>query len=199
MYQRKVFERYLSVAEERQLFAAVAQFGSALARRDHAWMRLLRHTGIRVGSLAALTVIHARAALKEGYLTVPAIKRSAAGKIYLNRKSRQALQDLLKIRREMGYAEDPDGALVMGREHAGMSVRSFQHRMRHWCKLAGLAVEASQHWWRHTLGKRIMQVSTSTDPRGIVQRALNHSSINSSAVYTFPDRDDYERAMEEVA
>lgn len=199
MYQRKVFERYLTVAEERQLFAAVAQFGSVHARRDHAWMRLLRQTGIRVGSLAVLTTADARAALKEGYLTVRAIKRSSAGKIYLNKKSRQALQDLLKLRREMGYAEDPDGALVMGREHAGMAVRTFQQRMRHWCQVAGLSVEASPHWWRHTLGKRLMQVSTAADPRGIVQRALNHASINSSAVYTFPDRADYEAAMEEVA
>lgn len=199
MYQRKVFERYLTVTEERQLFAAVGRFGDVYARRDHAWMRLLRQTGIRVGSLAALTVIDARAALKEGYLSIGAIKQSSAGKLYMNKKSRQALQDLLKIRREMGYAEDPDAALVMGREHAGMSVRSFQHRMRHWCQVAGLSIEASPHWWRHTLGKRIMQASTSTDPRGIVQRALNHASINSSAVYTFPDRAEYEAAMEEVA
>lgn len=199
MHQRAVFDRYLTVAEERQLLSTISQFACVFARRDHAWMRLLRHTGIRVGSLARLTCFDARQALKEGYLHLRPIKRSPAGKIYLNKRAREALRDLLRLRREMGHAENPDAPLVMSREHAGMSVRSFQHRMRHWVKAAGLNIEASPHWWRHTLGKRLMAQSTADDPRGIAQRALLHASIATSAIYTSPDRETYEASMEEAA
>lgn len=197
MYQRAVFDRYLTVAEEKQLLATVASRAGVLAARDHAWMRLLRHTGIRVLSLARLTCFDARQALRENYLDIAPIKRNDGGKVYINKRARQALQDLLRIRREMGHAEQPDGALVMSREGA-MSVRSFQHRMQHWRDEAGLSVEASPHWWRHTLAKRIMRQSTADDPRGIVQRALLHSDISTSAIYTMPDREAYESALEEA-
>lgn len=198
MYQRAVFDRYLTVAEERALLGTVASRAGALAARDHAWMRLLRHTGIRVTSLARLTCFDARQALRDSYLAVAPIKRSAGGKVYLNKRGRQALLDLLRLRREMGHAEQPEGALIMSREGA-MSVRSFQHRMRQWVRESGLPVDASPHWWRHTLAKRIMRQSTSEDPRGIVQRALLHSDLSTSAIYTMPDREAYEAALEEAA
>lgn len=65
---RAVFERYLTAAEERQLFGYVDQFGGPLAARDAAWMRLMRHTGLRVASVAGLTVADAKAALSTGHL-----------------------------------------------------------------------------------------------------------------------------------
>jgi len=60
-------------------------------------------------------------------------------------------------------------------------------------------VDASPPWWRHTLGKRLMSQSTADDPRGIVQRALLHQDIKTTMVYTRPDRDAYEQAMEEAS
>ncbi len=199
MHDRAVFDRYLTIAEERQLLATVAGRAGVYAARDHAWMRLLRHTGIRVGSAARLTCADVREALRSGYLYVRPIKRSPGGRIYLNRRARQSLTDLLRVRREMGHGEQPEAPLIMSREHAGMSVRSFQHRMRYWVREAGLQVDASPHWWRHTLAKRLMRQSTAADPRGIAQRALLHAHITTSAIYTGPDREDYEMAMEEAS
>jgi len=200
MYQRKIFERYLTVAEEKQLLKAVARVADALAQRDYAWMRLLRHTGIRVVTVSGLTVHDARTALRTGYLQIrPEISKGRrGGTLFMNKGAKRALRDLLSIRRAMGYAEQPDAALVMSRNHRPMSRRSYQSRMRQWCVEAGLDVVASPHWWRHTLAKRLMSQSTADDPRGIVQRALLHSDINTSAIYTMPDREAYEEAMEEV-
>lgn len=201
MNQRRVFERYLKESEERQLFTTLRQFGDLQARRDHAWMRLLRQTGIRVGSLAALTVHDAQLALATKRLALRA--ESAKGghgyDVPVNTKARAALKDLLKVRREQGHAPMPDAPLIMSRNHRGMSIRSFQARMRKWVAAAGLQVEASPHWFRHTLGKRIMERSTSGDPRAIVQHALGHHNIMSTCVYTGPDRDDLDRAMEEAS
>lgn len=201
MYQRKVFERYLTVTEERQLLRTVAKPQDLLSRRDSAWMRLLRHTGIRVGALAGLTVLDARQALKQGRIySRPEISKGEQGyDVYLNRKAREGLTDLLRVRREQGHPDNPDAPLVMSRNHAGMSVRSFQARMRMWVRDAGLDVSASPHWWRHTLSKRILATSTARDPLGIVQAALGHRSRTSTSVYTMPDREDVAQAMEEAS
>lgn len=199
---RKVFDRYLTITEERKLFATVKQFGHILARRDYAWMRFLRQTGLRVGTMSQLTVNDAREALHTHYLQVrPEIaKRGIGGQVYVTQAGRKALTDLLRIRREQGHAEHPDAPLVMSRQEGkGMAVRSYQHRMAMWVRQAGLNVQASPHWFRHTLAKRIMKNSTAQDPRGVVQGALLQRSANSTAVYTMPDREDVEQVLEEVS
>lgn len=197
---RKVFKRYFTVQEERQLFRTVANIANIYARRDLAWMRLLRQTGIRVESLAGLNVYDARLALKTKYLELrPEItKRSQGGRVFLTNKARDAMKDLLRIRKEMGHGENPDDPLIYSRKNRRMSIRSFEDRTRKWCLAAGLDVAGSPHWFRHTLAKRIMQSSTSDDPRGVVQAVLGHRSIHSTSVYTMPDREEIEQAMEEA-
>ena len=198
---RKVFARYFTVQEERTLFSTVGGRADIYSRRDHAWMRLLRQTGIRVESLAGLNQHDATQTLAGKYLELrPEItKRSQGGRIFLTKKARAAVKDLLKIRREMGYAGSPDEPLIYSRKHQRMSIRSFEARTRYWCTEAGLEVQGSPHWFRHTLAKRIMKNSTADDPRGVVQVALGHASINSTSVYTMPDREDVELAMEEAS
>lgn len=199
--QRKVFERYLTEAEEKRLFKTVGQYGDVLARRDCAWMALLRQTGIRVGALAGLTVSDAQAARRSRRLDLRAeiSKGGRAHSVPVNKKADAALRTLLSIRREMGHAQHPDQPLIMSRNHRGMSVRSFQARMQHWVRQAGLDVNASPHWWRHTIAKRAIARSTSTDPLGIVQGILGHADRSSTAIYAAPDREEIRQAMEDVA
>lgn len=195
---RAVFERYLTEREEKQLFAHVAQFESPLAKRDLAWMRLLRQTGLRVGSLAALSVDVARDALAASRLDIAddIAKNEAGYSIPLNTKAVAALRELLRIRRQMGYAEIPGEPLILSTRAQALSVRSFQARMQQWCRDAGLRVNASPHWWRHTLAKRVIARSEARDPLGIVQAALGHRSRESTGIYTLPDREDVARELE---
>ena len=196
---RKVFSRYLTEPEERQLWRCVKQYGDLLSRRDYAWMRLMRHSGIRVGTAAGLTVGHGLAAISIKHLMIEADinKGNSDHSVFMNGSARQAVRDLLKIRREMGYPAMSDQPLIMSRNHRALSVRSYQSRMVHWRNLAELP-EVSPHWFRHTLGKRIMKNSTADDPRGVVQVVLGHEDINTSATYTMPDREEIERIMEEI-
>lgn len=198
---RKAFKRYFTEAEERQLFRTVGNVVDIHARRDYAWMRLLRQTGIRVETLAGLNVHDAQDALASKYLDLrPEItKGNRGGRIFITRKARAAFKDLLAIHREMGHGMATDSPLIFSRKHRRMSVRSFEARTRHWCNMAGLEDSGTPHWFRHTLAKRIMKNSTAEDPRGVVQVALTHASINSTAVYTLPDKEDVERAMEEAS
>lgn len=200
--QRAVFSRYLTEDEEKQLFRFVAQYQCHFARRDHAWMRLLRQTGIRVESCALLTVGDAETALRLGRLRVrPETAKGGRGyEIPTNQEADKALRDLLKVRAEfIGHLDGPDEPLILSRNHRGMSVRSFQARMAEWVKESGLPVEASPHWLRHTLAKRIVKKSTARDPVGIVQIALGQSSRTSTQVYVLPDKEDVARALQEAA
>lgn len=198
---RRVFERYLTHAEEKKLFAAVARFAGVYARRDHAWMTLMRQTGIRVGAMAGLTVGDARQALRTHYLVLDDdhAKGGWGYSVYVGKKARKSLQALLRIRKAMGHGLIPDEPLVVSRHGQGLSVRSFQARMALWRDEAGLDVEASPHWFRHTLAKRILSESTARNPVRIVQLALGHRDDRSTAVYTLPDREDVELAMEEAS
>lgn len=196
-----VFVRYLSEAEEKRLFDHVGALRDLLARRDHAWMRLLRHTGIRIGAVAGLTVDDAREALRDQYLPLDPehAKRRKGGRVFCNDEARKALRDLLAIRREQGHPEIGAQPLIMSRNHRGLSVRSFQARMALWCRAAGLDVQATPHWFRHTLAKRIMRRSSARNPLHIVQGVLGHASPSTSLVYAGPDREEMEQAMQEAS
>lgn len=213
--QRKVFERFLTEPEERQLFRYVQQFKSIYARRDLAAMLVLRHTGIRVGSLVLLTCGQAREALRGGALLLdseqvkggkPAQdgkpRRSRAYAVPCNSKARAALESLLRlVREQLGTQPSDDLKLLLRRgkqRFIGLSVRSMQARMQHWVHESGLQVDASPHWLRHTLAKRLMARSTSSDPQGIVQIALGHANRSATAIYTLPDRQELAQALEDA-
>lgn len=197
MTSRKVFERYLTDVEVAQLLRTIERAAGHLAARDSAWMRLLLYTGIRVGSLAALTVEDARAAIDSKHLLIrPEIAKGGRGyRIHASTKAVRALQDLLRIRRQMEPSPDCS-ALVLARTGEPMSVRSFQARMREWVRASRIPQQASPHWLRHTLAKRVMRRSESTDPLSIAQIALGHSRRHTTAIYTLPDREEVARAME---
>jgi site-specific recombinase XerD len=198
---RKVFDRYLTETQEKALFKAVDGDSSLYARRDAAWMRLLRQTGMRVGSLAGLTVADAREAISAKRLVLrPEIcKRGNGYEVYLNRGAHQALKDLIKVRRDQGFPDIGSEPLIVSRHKQALSIRSLQHRMRYWCGRAGIDERVSPHWFRHTLAKRIMARSTARNPLEIVKHVLGHVSLDSTIVYAAPDKETVQRAMEEAA
>ncbi|MFP4538882.1 MAG: tyrosine-type recombinase/integrase, partial [Dichotomicrobium sp.] len=166
------------------------------------WMQLMRATGIRVGALSRLTVGDARQALAEGRLTIRGAinKRGKTHVVSLRSMGTRALTELLRIRARLGHPNDPAAPLIMSRQGGkGMSVRTYQQRLRQWVLAAGLGVQVTPHWFRHTLAKRMLDNSTSpAKALGIVQRVLGHSDINTTTVYTRPSREDIDRALVEA-
>lgn len=194
---RQVFERYLTDAEVSQLLRTIDRSAGHLAARDSAWIRLLLYTGIRVGTLAAMTVDDATVAVQGRHLLVrpEAAKGGRGYRIHVSSKAVRALQDLLRIRRQMEPCAGCN-ALVLARTGEPMSVRSFQARMREWVSAAKLTAQASPHWLRHTLAKRVIHRSESSDPLAIAQIALGHARRATTTIYTLPDREEIARAME---
>lgn len=191
------FTRYLTESEEKLLWQTLKLQAHVLARRDYAWMRLLRQTGIRIGSLAAITVADAEQAVRDRRLHLRQAKRGRVYTVPVNKAARRALRELLAIRREQGHAPHPDHPLIMSRQEGqGLSIRAFQQRMQKWVTVSGLPLRATPHWFRHTLAKRIIARSTARNPLGIVQGALGHARVASTGVYTMPDREEIAEAME---
>lgn len=210
----EMLTRFLTDEEQRRLLGVIKAQASLLAQRDHAWVRLLIETGMRVNELATLTRAQAERALADGWLVVTKEQRKGKrlGHAYVvTEPVRKCLQTLLHLQQELSPALVPEldmePPLLWGRcgvvrgkvmcEH--MSVRSFQARMKHWAYLAGLPDGVSPHWLRHTRGVNIVRRSRSKNPVKVVQLALGHSNIASTGIYTQICRDEFEREMRAVA
>jgi site-specific recombinase XerC len=195
----QVMHRYLTESQQSLLLVTLKMLASVQARRDRAWINLLKNTGLRIGEFSRLTVQQARQALHTGWLFIP--KEHRKGKtqdhsLPVTAPVREDLQALLAIQREMGGTGLDDEPLIYSRKRQRMSIRAYQERFAYWCRRCGLT--ASPHWMRHTRAMNIMRRSTSTDPRGIVQGALGHASISSTGIYTRMSKEALQRGLEEV-
>lgn len=196
-----VMRRYLTEAQQGVLLRTINNHSGLLARRDSAWVRLLQSTGMRLNELVTMTVADAGSALRTGYLFVPREHRKGGKQDHsylVTEPVRRALIDLLAVRGEQGHAPLPAAPLVMSRKHVGVSARAYEQRCAMWAELAGLGEKVSPHWFRHTRAMNIMRRSTASDPRGVVQGALGHTSISSTGVYTRITKEDMEAALNEV-
>jgi len=193
-----VFDKYLTHKEEKQLLSYVDKQKCVLARRDHAWMVFMRLTGVRVGTMAKFTVDDAFKMIGQSKLFVrdEAAKGGNGYSSYLQIKAVACLKKLLAIHKEMGGKQVFDDPLVLTRRLDALSVRSYQDRMVKWRKESGLQVQVTPHYMRHTLGKRIVENSTSDQPLQIAQAALGHKNLNTTSIYTMPDREQVEATME---
>ena len=197
----QILERYLTEEEEKILFKTVNKFGDVYSRRDAAWMLLFRQTGIRVDTMAKLTVGDAEQAIRTKKLILrdEICKRKKGYTVPANKKAVQALRKLLLIRLELGASKSNEQPLVISRNHKSLSVRSYQSRMKYWREKAGLQIEVTPHFFRHTVGQRIMERSTAANPLLIVKSALGHSNINSSSIYAQPNREQVADDMEAMS
>lgn len=192
------FERYFTRDEERRLFATIRRCNTLEARRDYHWMRLMRYTGMRVGSMAQLTCGDARQSLQTFRLVLrDDISKNKNGyDLKLTVKAQAAVLELLRVRRKMGAIEDPNEPLVITRQgRKGMSCRTYQERMKHWSKLIGIP-QATPHWWRHTFAKRVEETSTHKNVMKVLTAVLGHTNPYSAYRYALPDKEALDQAMD---
>lgn len=208
---------YLTRQEEKILLRTVAEVKQLWARRDRAWIDLLIRTGIRVGTLRMLTLEDAQNALNTGYLVLrpEIVKRGvnrATGKkqkkphpIFLTKKARAAIKELVEIRRELGIPMEPDGFLLVSRKSqvfngsVPVTVRGLELAFKKWIEKADIKGNITPHGLRHTLGRRIMDESTADDPIGIVQAVLDHKHRSTSGIYAGPTKEQVEQSLRETS
>jgi len=201
-----VMRRFLTEGEQQRLLKAARSSSCPLAQRDYWWMRLMLNTGARVDEFARLGRAQAEHALASGWLVVSADQRKGKkrGHEYAVTASvREALQQLLTLQASHRPAELSGAAaerepLVWGRDGQALSVRSYQARLKHWVQVANLPEGTSPHWLRHSRGVNIVRRSGAANPLKVVQAALGHADISSSAVYTQIGRDELAATLQRV-
>lgn len=201
----ETISKYLTEEEQRRLLGKAGQSAAVLARRDHAWIGLLRDTGLRITEFRLIDVGDVRAALMAGRLFIPREHRKGGRRdhsLLVTDPVRENLRKLLQICAEMNGVDEAqledNEPLVISRVNCRMTVRSFQRRIKQWCQAAGISAAATPHWLRHTRAMNIMRRSTSNDPRGIVQVALGHADIRSTGIYTRPSREEVDHQLQLV-
>lgn len=191
-------ERYLTPIELQQLLNAAKRVNDPLAQRDYHIMATLALSGMRIGEFSLVTLGDVWEALKTNYLFIPREHRKGGKrdhKVFVTHTLRMHLFALASTNASQ-VASTP---LVPGRDgQSPMSIRSYQQRISYWTAEAGLPLNVTPHWFRHTRAMNIMRDSEARDPRGVAMAALGHADIRSTAVYTTPAREDVEATLTRI-
>jgi len=151
----------------------------SLAIRDRAILELFYSSGLRLSELVGLNLEQLE--LKQAMLTVTG-KGNKTRRLPIGKKAIEALQDWLKIRRDITKIEN--NAVFLSQQGKRLSARSVQQRMRHWAQKQGMASHVHPHMLRHSFASHVLE--SSGDLRA-VQELLGHSDINTTQIYTHLD------------
>jgi len=142
------------------------------ALRDLAMIHLMLSTGIRLSELVGLDLDdvvdekHIRVTAKGGKHQVKFLGAAIRGTMRLYLKWRSRLEIECK-------------AIFIGRGDR-ISCRQVQNRLEHWCVKSGIKV-VSPHALRHTFATDLLDSSGNLH---LVQKALGHSRIETTTIYT---------------
>jgi integrase len=193
--------KYFTRAEFKKLTATIRRNKTIEARRDLNWISIMRYTGIRLCVMRQFTLEDAQNCIAKGRFIARAetnkggvrkdltVRKSKAVDMLLTEKVKEALIDLIDMRREY-KAIHSSPELILSRIGKGLSARSYQDRLDQWKTIAGLkhCEGVSVHGLRHTYA--MMWLESSSNVLGSELKALrqlsknmNHSSINSTLIY----------------
>jgi len=168
--------RAMSVPEVQRLLTTIRRHRSPIARRDELMFRLMLGTGMRLGSLAALSVENLD--LKTGTLRIHA-KGGIEQTFYLSAQLRRGLASHVRT------LADGTGALFRSGHGGRIGTRQVQMRFGHWRDQAGLARSYTVHSLRHTFATRLYQ---QTRDLHLVREALGHAGVGTTQRYAAIDQ-----------
>jgi integrase/recombinase XerC len=160
----------LSDAQVERLHEVLAAATGVVAARDRAMVALMLGSGLRIGSAVALDV--GDVDLANGVLTARCVKRDRVQRVYFGAEARDRLANLIT-------SLPGPGPLFRAPNGQRMTVRHACRRITDWLDRAGIH-DASPHSLRHTFATRLL---ARTGDVFLVQKALGHRSIASTAVY----------------
>lgn len=193
-------ERYLTENEQTKLLETMQKYSDDLAQRDYYITLALINSGMRINEFLNIKIKDVMAAFDTKYLYIPKENRKGKKKdhmIYLTQSLRKAFINLLSINESN---EDPENYLITGRnENEPMCARNIQKRIKKWAVEAGLShLNVTPHYFRHTYAMNIIRKSTAKEPIRIVKAALGHINLNTTAIYTEPNRESVSQALDEI-
>jgi len=181
----------LTDVEVHALLRAAGASSHGLAARNYAMTQLMLQAGLRVGEVAALQVGDVTMSDRSGSVRIRHGKGLKAREVPLNATVRRALKQHLDQRQTPGQ----DAALFVSSRETAMPVRTIQAVMTSLARRARLKrVAVSAHTLRHTFALGYLR----DNPGKLVELAslLGHESLDTTAIYTRPSRDDIAADLE---
>lgn len=186
--------RIPSPFDTRRLLAAIPA-RSPFGARDHALIRLFAQTGLRVGEITGLDLVHVydHQVGPRQWLDLPAAicKGRNSRRIPLNEAARQAIRDLVDFLQMRGFQTQPHSPLLQDRRHRRLPVREVQRLVQSYRQVAGLDLRVTPHSFRHGWAS---QLARRTSLR-VVQQLLGHRFLGSTEVYLHNQPDDMVQAV----
>jgi site-specific recombinase XerD len=181
----------LTDVETHALLRAAGASSHGLAARNYALAQIMLQAGLRIGEVAALTVADISMSDRSGSVRIRQGKGLKARDVPLNATGRRALKQHLEQRGAPGKT----AALFTSSRETAMPVRSIQAVIASLARRARLTrVPVSAHTLRHTFALGYLR----DNPGKLVELAslLGHESLDTTAVYTRPSRDDLAADLE---
>lgn len=172
----------ISQSELEALLGAV-NLRSPFGERDHAMIRLLTNTGLRVAELVGLNVGQVASQGQPRpvlYLPGELAKGGRARSIPLNQGARQAVADLVAFLARRGFSTDSEAPLLVVRQHRRISIRLVQQIVQELRQRSGISTPATPHSCRHFFGTQLVE---RTSDLCSVSRLLGHSRVQTSMRY----------------
>lgn len=181
----------LTDIEVHALLRAAGASSHGLAARNYAMVQIILQAGLRVGEVAALRIADITMNDRSGSVRIRHGKGLKAREVPLNATVRRALKQHLETHQTIGN----DAALFVSSRETAMPVRTIQaviSSLAHRARLKRLAVSA--HTLRHTFALGYLR----DNPGKLVDLAslLGHDSLDTTAIYTRPSRDDLAADLE---
>jgi len=184
----------LTDGEVQALLRAAGASSHGLAARNYALVQLMLQTGLRVGEVATLRMADITISDRSGSVRVRHGKGLKAREVPLNATARRALRPFLE-----GHPTPPlkktDAPLFVSSRETAMPVRTIQAAIASLARRARLKrASVSAHKLRHTFALGYLR----DNPGKLVELAslLGHDSLDTTAVYTRPSRDDLAADLE---
>ena len=149
--------------------------------RDYAIFTLLLNTGIRVGELCELKVTDLDLEADFAKLSIRFGKGMKSRSVYLNDSCLEVMKSYLEFRKSQDIEH-----LFYSQKSNQFSTRGIRHLFKSYCLKANIK-PISPHVCRHTFGKHLIDTGNSIDR---VSKALGHSSIETTKIYTNPTESD---------
>ena len=180
--------KILTEAETDRLLAQPNQryFGPC---RDYLFMRLMLKAGLRASEATALRPEHL--GLMSGKLSVREGKGAKDRTLWVGEKVLSELQEWMDRRREEAEASD---FLLPTRKGTEVATSHLRRSVKRYARKAGIEEvdRVSPHTLRHTFATRLYR---ETGNIRMVQKALGHSDLSTTMVYTHVIDEELEGAM----
>ena len=180
---------FFTDSEKKRFIKAISNKKGEAADRDYVMVQIFFKTGIRISELVGLNISNVN--LDDKKITI----KAKGGKIetrFINTKLRIILKTYLRKRQSI---ITDSSALFISNQKTRITVRHVDRRFGEWLQWAGISRKLTVHSMRHSFATELYR---KTNNLMLVSKALGHSHISTTQIYTHLFDFELEDAIDEL-